>query len=59
MATFKSRNGESGNGMRGMMRMQGIKVGMWGIRGVNKGNHGENLRIGVEMMNKKCGEGQK
>ena len=41
------------------MRMQGIRVGMWGIGGVNKGNHGENLRIGVEMMNKKCGEGQK
>ena len=51
--------------------MQGIKVGMWGIGvgmrrirvgirkpgGGNKGNHGENLCIGVEMMNKKCGEG--
>ena len=22
----------------------------------NEGNKGENLRIGVEMMNKKCGE---
>ena len=43
--------------------MQGIRVGMWGIamgmRGIggwNKENHVENLRIGVEMMNKNCGE---
>ena len=39
-----------------MMRMRGIKVGVWGIGGGNKGNNGENLRIGVEMMNKKYGE---
>ena len=30
---------------------------MRGIGGGNKGNHGENLRLGVEMLNKKCGEG--
>ena len=24
-------------------------------QGENEGNKGENLRIGVEMMNKKCG----
>ena len=83
-AICKSRNGESGNGMRGMMGMwgisvgmmgmkgikvgmmgmQGIAVGMWGIRvemrwigGGNEEGQGENLRIRVEMMNKKCGEG--
>ena len=42
--------------MVGMMRMRGIRVGVWGIGGGNKGNNGENLRIGVEMMNKKYGE---
>ena len=42
----------------------GIGVGMWGIwvemRGIgaeNEGNQGENLRIVVEMINKKCGGG--
>ena len=47
----------------GMMEIQGIRVGMQGIgirmRGIgggNKGNHVENFRIGVEMMNKKCGD---
>ena len=39
-----------------MMGMRGIRVGVWGIGGGNKGNNGENLRIGVEMMNKKYGE---
>ena len=29
---------------------------MRGIGGGNKGNHGENLRLGVGMLNKKCGE---
>ena len=32
MAICKRRNGELGNGMRGMMRMQVIRVGMQGIR---------------------------
>ena len=32
---------------------QGSSVGNWG----NEGNQGENLCIGVEMMNKKCREG--
>ena len=55
----------------GMMGMQVIRVGMWRIRvgmdGVrvgireipsrNKGNYDQNVRIGVEMMNEKCGEG--
>ena len=47
----------------GMMGMQGIRVGMIGMRGIsmgnrdrNEGNQGENLHIGVEMMNKKCRE---
>ena len=63
-AICKSRNGESGYGMRGMIGMRGIRVGMWGIRvgmrgigGENDGNQGGNFRVGVEMINKKCGEG--
>ena len=28
-----------------------------GIWGGNEGNYGVGLRIGVELMNKKCGEG--
>ena len=31
--------------------MRRIRVGMRGIGIGNKGNHGENLRIGVEMIN--------
>ena len=34
----------------------GIGVGMRGIGGGNEGNQGDNLRIGVEMMDKKYGE---
>ena len=65
----KSRNGRSGDGMRGMMGTWGIRVGMRGIRGGmmgkrgtgggNEGNKGDNLRVGVELMNYNCGEGQK
>ena len=54
MAICKSWNGESWNGMRGMMGMQGIKVGMQrirvgmmeirgirvGMRGIGVGNDG-------------------
>ena len=47
--------------------MQEIRLGMIGVDVVNRGgntgnqdenekNKGENLRIGAEMMNKKCGE---
>ena len=47
--------------------MQEIRLGMIDVDVVNRGentrnqdenegNKGENLRIGVEMMNKKCGE---
>ena len=46
--------------MRGMMEMRGIRMGIQGIQvemrglgGRNEGNQGKNLRIGVEMMNKK------
>ena len=42
--------------------MRGIKVGMMGIRETgcaNEGNKGENLRIGMELMDYNCGEGQK
>ena len=56
-------------GMRGIrVRMRGIRVGMRGISGIrvrmrdtgfgNERNKGENLRIGVELMNYNCGEGQ-
>ena len=55
--------------MRGMMGTWGIRVGMRGIRGGmmgkrgtgggNEGNKGDNLRVGVELMNYNCGEGQK
>ena len=37
------------------MGMQGIRLGMRGIVGENEVNQGDNLRIGVGMMNKKCG----
>ena len=30
----KSRNGESGNGMGGMMKMRGTRVGMMGMGGI-------------------------
>ena len=39
--------------------IEDIGVGMGVIGCGNEGNKGENLRIGVEMMNKKCGEGLK
>ena len=52
LAIRKSRNGESGSGMRGMMVMRGIRLGMMGIRvempvmrgikGKNAGNQGAN-----------------
>ena len=38
--------------------MQGIRVGMQGTGGRNEGNKGDNLCIGVELMNYNCGEGQ-
>ena len=41
-AICKSGNGESGNGMRGMIGMQGIRVGMQGIRVGMRGIGGEN-----------------
>ena len=43
-------------GMIGMMR---IRVGMQGTVGGNEENTCENLRIGVELRNYNCGEGQK
>ena len=45
----KSGNGESGNGMRGMIGMQGIRVGMQGLgvgmRGIRVGMQG--IRVGM------------
>ena len=47
-AICKSRNEESGNGMKGMIRMRGIKMGMQGI--------GEGMRgIRVGMMEIRAG----
>ena len=41
-------------GMMGIrVGMMGISVVMWGTGGGNEGNKGENLRIGVELMNYK------
>ena len=49
-AICKSGNGESGNGMRGMIGMQGIRVGMQGIRvglqGIGVGMWG--IRVGMQ-----------
>ena len=38
------------------MGKRGIRGGM---RGTGGGNKGDNLRVGVELMNYNCGEGQK
>ena len=44
LAICKNRNGESGNGMRGMMGKQGIRMGTWeirlGTRGIKVGMRG-------------------
>ena len=56
----KSRNGESGNGMRGMMGMRKIRVGMHRIRrGGDAGNHGGNAgnRGGNVLNARKVGNG--
>ena len=42
-----------------MMGIRGIRLGMRGTGSGNEGNKVENLRIGVELMNYNCGEGQK
>ena len=42
----------------GMRGIPGIKVRMWDTGYGNERNKGENLRIGVELMNYNCGEGQ-
>ena len=44
-AICKNWIGESGNGMRGMMRARGIRVGM---RGINVGIRG--IRVGMRIM---------
>ena len=49
MAICKSRNRESGNGMRGMMGTRGIRLGMQGIRVGMRGIRLRMWRIGVEM----------
>ena len=56
-AICKSQNGELGNGMRGMMGTQGIKVGMRkigvGMREIrvsNAGNQvGQGIRVGMQV----------
>ena len=60
--SVKSRSGESGNWMKGMLGIWGIRVEMMGIRGIgdgNKGNQGENLHIRMKMMNVKWGGWEK
>ena len=45
-------------GVRGIgVGMPGIRVGMRGIAVGNEEDQDDNLRIRVETMNKKCGEG--
>ena len=44
VAICKSRNGELGNGMRGMVGMQGITVGVMGMRGMR------GIRVGMRRM---------
>ena len=41
-----------------MVEMMEIRVGMRGTGGGNEGNIGDNLCIGVKLMNYNCGEGQ-
>ena len=61
---YKSRNGESGKGMRGMMRMREIRVGMQGIRvgmqGIRVKMQGIEVGIwrmqGMWEMGWECGE---
>ena len=49
---------EIGVAMQGIrVEIRGIRVKAWEIGGGNKGNHDENPRIEVDMMNKKYGEG--
>ena len=57
-AICKSWKGKSGNRMRGMMGMQGIRVGIMGIRRIGAGMRGIRLEmpeIRVKMMG--MGEG--
>ena len=49
-AVCKSWKGESGNRMRGMMRMLGIRVGIMGIRRIGAGMRGIRPEIRVKMM---------
>ena len=44
VAICKSRNGELGNGMRGMVGMRGITVGVMGMRGMR------GIRVGMMGM---------
>ena len=57
MAVCKSWNGESGNGMKGMMGTRGIRVGTWGIRvgsqGIRVGTWG--IKVGKQGMGWECG----
>ena len=59
-AIFKSRNGESGNGMKGIMGMRGIRVGMReigvgmrrirvGVMGIRLGKR--EIRVGMWVIN--------
>ena len=42
-----------------MMGKRGIRVEMRGTGGENEGNKGDDLRVGVDLMNDNRGEGQK
>ena len=47
-AICKSRNRESGNGIRGMMGTQRIRVGTWGIRVGTRKTRG--IKVGMREM---------
>ena len=53
METCRVREGMQGIGLR----IRGIRVGMQQMKDGNEGNQGENLRLRVEIMNKRCEEG--
>ena len=52
VAICKSQNGESGNGMGGMMEMRGIRVGMQefrvGMRGIRVGM--QEIKVGMREI---------
>ena len=56
-ATFKGQNGKSGNRMKEMIEIRGIKVEMMGMRGIQVGMRGMlGIREGMPEIAMKCRE---